>query len=207
MTRQEAAQATRQKLLETTGRLVCDRGFDNVSVDDIVTACGVARGTFYVYFRNKADAVRQYARLPFVRLEQRVMQKGDPVLERLRCYIREFTSSLIEYGLPITQQWVREVADPRSAPASTDNGKLNDDLTVLVRLLESGIEQGELEAHMPVQRLAELITCQLYGQMTCWCMSSGRLDMQAAADTYCREVLPGLLAPYHLVKDHGGTND
>ena len=205
MTRQEAAQATRQKLLETAGRLVCDRGFDNVSVDDIVTACGVARGTFYIYFRNKADAVREYTRLPFVHLEQRILQAGVPVLERLCCYIREFTGCLIDYGLPITQQWVREVADPRSSPAPADNEKLSYDLTVLVRLLEGGIEQGELDADLPVQQLAELITCQLYGQMTCWCMSSGSLDMQAAADIYCRQVLPALLAPYLVDQEQKGT--
>ncbi len=34
-----------------------EKGFDSVAVDDIVRATGVAKGTFYLYFRSKADVV------------------------------------------------------------------------------------------------------------------------------------------------------
>ncbi len=46
---------TRQKLLAATRDVVSDRGYDQMTIDDIVTAAGVAHGTFYLYFRSKED--------------------------------------------------------------------------------------------------------------------------------------------------------
>lgn len=51
--RQKAAMETRRRLLETGERMIAEQGFSNVSIDDIVKACGVARRTFYTYFKNK----------------------------------------------------------------------------------------------------------------------------------------------------------
>ena len=46
--RKQQAIRTKQQLLDTAEELVKEKGFDAVSVDDIVAACGVAKGTFYV---------------------------------------------------------------------------------------------------------------------------------------------------------------
>ena len=45
--RKQQAIETKQKLLDAADALVKERGFDAVSVDDIVAVCGVAKGTFY----------------------------------------------------------------------------------------------------------------------------------------------------------------
>jgi AcrR family transcriptional regulator len=47
---------TRRRLVEATVSLLRDRGLSRASVDDIVGAAGVAKGTFYLYFDSK-DAV------------------------------------------------------------------------------------------------------------------------------------------------------
>lgn len=43
------AERTRAKLLESAKRLIGERGFDKVSVEDITRDSGVAKGTFYHY--------------------------------------------------------------------------------------------------------------------------------------------------------------
>ena len=53
--RKQQAIETKQKLLDAADALVKERGFDAVSVDDIVAVCGVAKGTFYLYFQDKSD--------------------------------------------------------------------------------------------------------------------------------------------------------
>ncbi|MCB9506957.1 MAG: TetR/AcrR family transcriptional regulator [Myxococcales bacterium] len=46
----------RKRLLEAAAGTIADRGFGATSVDDVIRAAGVARGTFYQYFAGR-DAI------------------------------------------------------------------------------------------------------------------------------------------------------
>jgi AcrR family transcriptional regulator len=48
-------------LVDAAFRVFMDKGVAASSVDDIVEAAGVAKGTFYLYFRTKDDAVNAVA--------------------------------------------------------------------------------------------------------------------------------------------------
>jgi AcrR family transcriptional regulator len=48
-----------EQLLMTGSKLINTHGADNFSLDDIVAALGVTRGTFYHYFSDKSDFVRK----------------------------------------------------------------------------------------------------------------------------------------------------
>jgi AcrR family transcriptional regulator len=43
------------ELLKTSMALFSSKGYDNTSVNDIITAVGIAKGTFYYYFKSKED--------------------------------------------------------------------------------------------------------------------------------------------------------
>jgi AcrR family transcriptional regulator len=52
------AEATRTAALATAAlRLFLDRGVEAVTIDEIASRAGLAKGTFYTYFRDKADVV------------------------------------------------------------------------------------------------------------------------------------------------------
>ena len=55
--RQLAAMETKKKLLAAAKRLIGERGLADVAVEEITGACGVAKGTFYTYFKKKEDIV------------------------------------------------------------------------------------------------------------------------------------------------------
>src|SRR5207253_6705286 len=55
MTRAEAKQQTRQRLLTAAGDVFAERGFTKATVDEIVNRVEVTRGAFYAHFRDKAD--------------------------------------------------------------------------------------------------------------------------------------------------------
>ena len=52
---------TRQTLHETLMRLTVERGFDAISVADIVKAADIGRSTFYAHFTDKEDLLRSAA--------------------------------------------------------------------------------------------------------------------------------------------------
>lgn len=45
------------ELVDTAESLFIDRGYDNTTVDDVVRTAGVAKGTFYYYFKSKEDVL------------------------------------------------------------------------------------------------------------------------------------------------------
>lgn len=49
---------TRQHLLQAALRLFVEQGYSATTVDDIATAVGTTRVTFYAHFANKVDVVR-----------------------------------------------------------------------------------------------------------------------------------------------------
>lgn len=55
--REEKREATRQEILTAASELFRTNGYDATSVDDIVLAANVAKGTFYYHFEAKEDLV------------------------------------------------------------------------------------------------------------------------------------------------------
>ena len=48
-------QQKRDSLLESAFSLFINNGFNKTSISDIVNQAGVAKGTFYLYFKDKYD--------------------------------------------------------------------------------------------------------------------------------------------------------
>ena len=53
----EQVTGNRARILEAAGRLFRERGFDGVSVAEVMRAAGLTHGGFYGYFRSKDDLV------------------------------------------------------------------------------------------------------------------------------------------------------
>jgi len=51
----QAREKRRQELLRAATRIFAKRGYRAASISDVIEAAGVARGTFYLYFRSKQD--------------------------------------------------------------------------------------------------------------------------------------------------------
>lgn len=91
----------RDSLLETAFQLFMTKGLQNTSVSDIAEQAGVAKGTFYLYFKDKHDihnhlishkssqlfqnAVKDYQKLPksIISFEERMIFFVDNIVNQL----------------------------------------------------------------------------------------------------------------------------
>jgi len=52
---------TRERIVSAAMELFAKKGFDKTTVDEIVAKAGVAKGTFYLYFKSKEDLIKELA--------------------------------------------------------------------------------------------------------------------------------------------------
>lgn len=172
--RQENALKTKQKLLDTAAGLIREGNFYDFNIEDITKACGCAKGTFYTYFKNKEELSDEVCRHLFNQIADRMQQmKNKSFVERLQHYFESFMVEVERYGINICREWIRNVIDPKTSSAGWDNSKWQFDVDMLNKILSEAIAAGELKNDVSVELLAHIIICELYGMMTCWCMSDG----------------------------------
>lgn len=192
--RQQAAQRTRQKLLEAGKTLISERGLSGISVEDITAACGVAKGTFYTYFKSKEEIVSFLSADMFGEVLEGAKGYPGNFFLKLVHYMVSFSDWIERGGAPMAQEWVRSVTDP----ARTDDAKLRSDLRDMEELFSFGVRQGLLRGETPVPELAHALVEVLYGQLLCWCMQGGGFSLRGRTAAFCNEVLPAVLKKYVL---------
>lgn len=172
--RQEEALKTRQKLLDKATDYIVSGDFSDIKVEDITKACGCAKGTFYVYFKNKEAICGEICRNLFSRIVLRMEQMKDKsFLTRLEHYFVSFMVEVERYGINVCREWIRIVIDPKGDKNGWDNTKWQFDIDMLTNIINQAIKDKELKKNTPVDLLTHTIICELYGMMTCWCMSDG----------------------------------
>ena len=67
--RQQSAINTKKKLIQAALKLLKKNGLSSINVEEITKEAGVAKGTFYVYFKRKEDIIAEYSRYPFKEID------------------------------------------------------------------------------------------------------------------------------------------
>jgi AcrR family transcriptional regulator len=84
---------TRSNLLEAAYRVFAQKEMDAVTIDDIIAAAGVARGTFYNYFQTREEVLRAVAASLSDVMNQKIWAQSteisDPA-ERMAIALRQF---------------------------------------------------------------------------------------------------------------------
>jgi AcrR family transcriptional regulator len=68
---------TRDLLVQSTMALVLERGYEAITIQDITERADLGRGTFYIHFKDKEEAVWAAFQDLFQQLEQSAHQKLD----------------------------------------------------------------------------------------------------------------------------------
>ncbi len=94
--RDRKKQATRRALRNAALQLVAERGFANVTIEDITEAADVAPRTFFNYFPSKESAVigADPDRVELMRVSLIGRPSGESPLEALRAVLVEYTSAI-----------------------------------------------------------------------------------------------------------------
>lgn len=187
---------TKQQLYSCAMELFREKGYNSVSVDEIVRKAGTAKGTFYIYFNSKADIItemlRQYDDYYYEVAAQ--LDSAWSVEYRLRCVIQaacQFTKEVIGLDL-IRALYIQKISG---------GGQRADDLNeermlfrVLLQLLEEGQRTGECCSTIPAQKLVMLILRGIRGTFFEWCYHGETMDLTEEAIYFWAAFSKGLFS-------------
>lgn len=196
--RQVRAAETRRKIVAAAKKLITEKGFENVAIEDIAKEAGVSTGSFYTYFKKKEDIIEELNQSDFFLLAKTVNEISDRDLnDRLKHYCREFLAEIERVGIEICRQWIRNnIALVEMEIEGKMTTKYDHDHLAMKSILDEGIRRGELSEDAPVDELSLFINTQLYGLMVAWCMTDGVMVGSEQTDSFCETIVKPSLISY-----------
>lgn len=167
-TQAERRAQTQRQIIDAAKTLFDAHGFDAVSVNQIVQAANVAKGTFYQYYETKidilADVVRDEGETKLKTALEKV-QQGMPVLE------------MLDRFLQVQCQWFEEHEKIADALIMSALKSVGDDLPnkqrygrhFQIELMKIGQARGEIRNDVDARTLAKMISGPMVLSVLAWC--------------------------------------
>lgn len=152
----------RNEILDTAERLFREKGYEKCTVNDILQEVGIAKGTFYHYFKSKEEVmdaiVSRYKEIVVGRAEK-ILKEVDisPEEKLLRAFM----------AMRITNQIENEMLNVmhKAENALLHQKNLNHIVTamapILVKIIEEGIEKKVWSCRYPLQYMQIFLVASL----------------------------------------------
>lgn len=164
MKRSDKSEATRQHILNTSFKLVLHKGFVGVGLQEILTTCGVPKGSFYYYFASKeafgCALLQQYLADYKVKIDQLILQEERSAYARLVALWQAWIDDPCHnYGGWAENCLIVKLAAEVSDLSEDMRQILNFGVTKLTErianLLSDGQQDGSIPQHIEPEKMAQ----------------------------------------------------
>ena len=173
---------TRRKIVTAAWRLFYEQGYDSTTVDQIISASGTSKGSFYHYFTGK-DALLSSLSLLFDSKYEELISEIDPgmnsfdkliLLNKELFFMIENTVSLELLTRMLSTQ-LNTVSERHLLDRSRFYFKL------LRRICTEGQQRGELRDDIPVTEMIRSYALLERALMYDWCICGGTYSLSQDA--------------------------
>lgn len=196
---------TRQRLLKAAIRLFSMKGYDGVSVDEIVAEAKVNKRMVYHYFGSKEllyqEVLREvYGRL--LRLELAMVSPDSSIEDVLESLIRTYFGFLAENPEFVQLLLWENLARGRHLGAATGSLSKAPILQVLNQALQTGIQEGRIHRSLKTKHLL----INLIGLCLIYFSNRYTLSQTVGLDLQSRKVLDEGICQVTWLVNHGILN-
>jgi len=185
------AEATKRLIFESALTLFKQKGFNQVSIQQITDYAGTAKGSFYTYFSTKSDIIVQefWAIDAYYRsIEEEVLQEKDAALKLLKFTELQLTYVRDVIGVEMLKVlYANQVSNEGSTKVITDQSRFWH--TFIRSIIEEGQQTGEFRKDRESSYLAVLFNRAIRGLFLDWNISSAGFDLVEEGLAYCRSLL------------------
>ncbi len=174
------------------------KGFNATSVDDIIKAAGVAKGTFYLHFQGKGDIlamiIDSYLFKLYSSLQALDISMNRPTDELKRMY-REVTDLLID--LPDIKQFIRLMLRDALSLDESQQKRTNDFFNRIVVMAAGYMRRAQEEGRVLTGLDPRICSLFMLGSVKevlyRWAVQEEDLDVRMAIDTMVDLFFRGML--------------
>ena len=165
-------ESIKNKILETGAEIIHLKGFNHTGIQEILSAAGVPKGSFYHYFKNKEDfglQVIDYFNRYFALSCQDILEDAarsplQKIRHILQRFIEFFKSRDCAYGCPIGNL-SQEMGDLSPAFQEKLKEAMDSMVSMYSDIIRVGQNSGEISPRLDAQNAAEFIVSSWEGAL------------------------------------------
>lgn len=189
-TQAERRTATRGKILAVAAELLAAKGYDSLTVDEIVLRANVAKGTFYQHFKSKEELVLALLRQDLAGVDQQIeaaLASGAPPLSVLR-YIVEGSAGWLERNPHLVR--AAALQSMRQAPSGWPAGHPSS-RRFMALALGAAQRDGLVRSDLPAEELAQMLGALYLPAIDAWLADPTGPSLTARLTKYLQLFLEG----------------
>lgn len=167
------AMITKNNILEIALPMIKQKGFDNVSVDEICMAAGIAKGTFYHYFETKENIFGHTGLiLDDLTLEKLLHNKNISSIDKIFLIVDAYMQFAQSEGIDITRHVFKSFINGTNVFMAQTTER-----QILENIINEGIERKEIIADINAEEIIDLVFTFATGLIVYWCNTNGSYDL------------------------------
>jgi TetR/AcrR family transcriptional regulator, fatty acid metabolism regulator protein len=138
-------------LMSAAVRVLSRQGVSGLTMDDVAMEAGVAKGTLYVYFKNKQELLKELvetATAPMVEELTTILESKDSPRARL-CSMTQRHLSYFDEHREFFRVFVHDRMTSLQRMKRYRNNRYQTFVNAIAKVLQTGIEQGEFRSLDP----------------------------------------------------------
>jgi TetR/AcrR family fatty acid metabolism transcriptional regulator len=171
-------------ILDAAIKVFAEQGFHQATISQVAREAGVADGTIYLYFKNKADILSNFfsyrSRQVFDRFRQ-VVDQADSAEEKLRNLIRLHLSEF-QRDRNMAVVFQREALLARYVKDEYIIEVTRMYMDILTEIIRLGQAEGTIRKQLPLGLAKRFILGAVNEVINTWVVTGGEKDMVKMAD-------------------------
>jgi AcrR family transcriptional regulator len=166
--------ATKDRIFSVASRLFKEKGYNNVTVNDICDACEITKPTFYYHLKSKQDIILEYYDHVIENLTPVLMQMLDTPShwEQILLLFDSLVQNFIDLGSDINSQLL--IINLQENRRTFD---LRKDLEeVAISIIQKGQEENQIRNRNSAKQLYEAAAYMFTGYEFMWCVLKGDFE-------------------------------
>ena len=164
------AQETKRKLMEKAVELIGQRGYSGVSVSQICAACGVSKGTYYVYYNSKEDIVyylaSEFNKTLYQRLNEELdYENAQSARQLYQHYVEIYVDQVIQYGRMFSRAYQEGMLRTGISQEQSRSDLPEEHIS---RIIDFGIQTGEFRPDVDKAAFWVQLTITKLGSNYAW---------------------------------------